>query len=423
MRSSCVLMCGKHGQSSDLHAIKTAWGVAIFQGGMRDRHHFVWATEFDANHQFGGVWLSRRSPSRSKCSWGSQKVHCFFAWILIIHNDNFIGKWLLFRRKASAGTLCSWASQACRRCIQHIIATMDMLFACWCVLGFVSCWKGALSTSARMWAFGRGAGGQPKPSVPIGGIRSKIVNFSVLKWGIARFADCKSNRHDFNIEKTGKCNLFCFWQSENSAVCLLSNRRSCERWSMAACMSLLPSWRNQAWLSKCAPMPWEPTKYLKCFQMCSSDVFWYVFPPKGECLNEAATFTSGPSLVLLAEAAAIKVGKSNGENVKQFETTVMGCKFAVSKFQILRIRQHGPGRWALDCLQVLGFVSYPDLLVSVGSWKTYTLFVYCCLTLFVLFLWIEFSCFECWNKALTLEWYLTNNHKYLCNYKCITIDK
>jgi len=91
-------------------------------------------------------------------------------------------------------------------------------------------------------------------------------------------------------------------------------------------------------------MPWEPTKYLKCFQMCSSDVFWYVFPPKGECLNEAATFTSGPSLVLLAEAAAIKVGKSNGENVKQFETTVMGCKFAVSKFQILRIRQHGPGR-------------------------------------------------------------------------------
>lgn len=52
-------------------------------------------------------------------------------------------------------------------------------------------------------------------------------------------------------------------------------------------MLLRPSWRIQA-----SPIP--------------SALYLVVKVLPGECLKEAASYTAGPSLVLLAEAAAIK---------------------------------------------------------------------------------------------------------------------
>ena len=212
-----VLWCVEiniHGQNSDLHAIKiNAWGVAIFQGGMRNwhQHCFLWATKLDANCQFTWrcVALSTQpKPQQLQLRLSQTALLFYFSLgytqtplhlgVIIVPQE---GKcWYIVQLgKSSLSEVPSTHSNN-----RHLF-TVCLLFV-YCL--FTVClllvhpwfwfWKGALSTSARMWAFGRGAGGQPKPSVPIGGIR----NF--LKWGFARFVDCKSNRHDFNISTSKK---------------------------------------------------------------------------------------------------------------------------------------------------------------------------------------------------------------------------
>ena len=137
---------------------------------------------------------------------------------------------------------------------------------------------------------------------------------------------------------------------------------------------------------------------------------WYDSPPKGECLNEAATFTSGPSLVLLAEEAAIKVGKSNCENVKQQWST----KWWIANLQypkFIKINQNSTffsARAMSAGLPSGSGIRVIDHLASLGSWKTYTVFNFSNSDLILFVYWIQML-----PKALNLKWYLTNIDKHV----------